>query len=142
MNGFGFVEAMEELGIERRLLTSGDHKGILDPFSPIKEGEVVHVQGLLGKIHQQFITAVKEGRKGKLQDNPQIFSGLFWTGEESLQLGLVDGLGSSGYVAREVVGVEEIVDFTAKEDWMKRLSERLGTGIAIAGGVFGVGWGS
>jgi len=129
MNGFGFVQAMDELGIERRLLTAGDNKAIMDPFSPVGEGDAAHMQQLLDKIHRQFITAVKEGRKGKLQDNPEIFSGLFWTGEESLQLGLVDGLGSSGYVAREVVGVEEIVDFTAKEDWMKRLSERLGTGI-------------
>jgi len=130
MNGFGFVQAMEELGIERRLLTSGAHKGIMDPFSPVKEGDEAHVKQLLEKLHRQFIASVKEGRKGKLQESPEIFSGLFWSGEESVELGLVDGLGSSGYVAREVVGVEKIVDFTAKEDWLTLLSDRLGVGIA------------
>ncbi len=130
MNGFGFVQAMEELGIERRLLTAGAHKGIMDPFSPIMEGDEAHVRNLLEKLHRQFIASVKEGRNGKLQENPEIFSGLFWSGEESVELGLVDGLGSSGYVARDVVGVEKIVDFTAKEDWLTRLSEQLGVGIA------------
>ena len=130
MNGFGFTQAMEELGIERRLLTAGAHKGIMDPFSPMKEGDEAHVEQLLEKLHRQFIASVKEGRKGKLQDNPEIFSGLFWSGEESVELGLVDGLGSSGYVAREVVGVEKVVDFTAKEDWLTRLSDQLGVGIA------------
>ncbi len=130
MNGFGFARAMEELGIERRLLTAGAHKGIMDPFSPMNEGDEAHVRELLEKLHRQFIASVEEGRKGKLQDNPEIFSGLFWSGEESVELGLVDGLGSSGYVAREVVGVEKIVDFTAKEDWLQRLSEQLGVGIA------------
>ena len=130
MNGFGFVQAMEELGIERRLLTAGAHKGIMDPFSPMNEEDEAHVRQLLEKLHRQFIASVKEGRKGKLQDSPEIFSGLFWSGEESVELGLVDGLGSSGYVAREVVGVEKIVDFTAKEDWLTRLSDQLGVGIA------------
>jgi len=129
MNGFGFVQAMEELGIERRLLTAGDHKAIMDPFSPVKVEDEAHVNRLLEKLHQQFIAAVKAGREGKLKENPEIFSGLFWSGEESLELGLVDGLGSSGYVAREVVGVEKIVDFTAEEDWLKRFSDRLGTGV-------------
>lgn len=130
VNGFGFVQTLEELGVERRLLTAGEHKGILDPFSPMSEQDQVFIKGLLGKLHDQFIAAVKEGRKNKLKDDPTIFSGLFWTGEEGLELGLVDGFGSSGYVARELIGAEKVVDFTPKEDWVKRFSERLGTSLA------------
>ena len=132
MNGFGFVRTLDDLGVERRLLTAGAHKGILDPFSPMSEQDETFIKGLLEKLHKQFIASVVEGRKGKLKQEheAEIFSGLFWSGEESLSLGLVDGLGSAGYVAREVIGAEEIVDFTAKEDWLKRLSERLGVGVA------------
>jgi protease-4 len=132
MDSFGFVDTLEKLGIERRLLTAGDHKAILDPFSPVKEGEREHVQHLLDEMHQQFIKVVREGRGERLQDNEAIFSGLFWSGETGVSLGLVDGLGSSSYVARELIGAEEIVDFTAKEDLWERLSERLGAGMAGA----------
>lgn len=132
MDSFGFVETLDKLGIERRLLTAGDHKAILDPFSPVKEEEREHVQHLLDEMHQQFIRVVREGRGERLPNNDQLFSGLFWTGEESVGLGLVDGLGSSSYVAREIIGAEDIVDFTKKEDLWERLSERLGAGMAGA----------
>jgi protease-4 len=139
MNGFGFVNALEELGIERRLLTAGDNKGIMDPFSPMSEKDQQFIHVLLDKLHGQFIAAVKEGRKGKLKDNPEIFSGLFWSGDEALQLGLIDGLGSSSYVAREIIGVEKIVDFTPQEDWMKRFSDRLGASMAtVFASAFGI----
>jgi protease-4 len=129
MNGFGFVETLDELGIERRLLTAGEHKGIMDPFSPMSGKDEIFLKGLLERLHDQFISAVKEGRDGKLKDDPAIFSGLFWSGEESIALGLVDEIGSSGYVAREVVGAEKIKDFTAEEDWLKRFTDRLGASI-------------
>lgn len=126
MNGFGFVDAMQKLGIERRLLAAGDHKGLLDPFSPLKSEEVSHIKQILDEIHQQFIDAVREGRGERLSSDPNLFSGLIWTGEESLALGLVDALGSSSYVAREVIGVEDIVDFTPRRDYFQRLVERFG----------------
>jgi protease-4 len=134
MNGFGFVETLQELGIERRLLTAGERKGMLDPFSPMNSQDEEYIRSLLETLHQQFIAAVQEGRKGKLKPEAQeqIFSGLFWSGEESLALGLVDGLGSAGYVAREVVGVDRMVDFTPEEDWLDRLSKRLGAGAVEA----------
>lgn len=130
MNGFGFVKTLENLGIERRLLTAGERKGVMDPFSTASEEDTQFVKELLVRLHQQFIAAVKEGRKGKLQDNPNIFSGLFWSGEEAKTLGLVDELGSSSYVAREVIGAEDIVDHTHKENWVKRFSEQMGTQMA------------
>jgi protease IV len=126
MNGFGFVGTMKELGVERRLLTAGEHKGMLDPFSPLKAQDEEYVKVLLERLHQQFIAAVKQGRKGKLKDDPRIFSGLFWSGQEARELGLVDGLGSSGYVAREVIKCEKMVDYTPKEAWLKRVAEGVG----------------
>jgi protease-4 len=130
MNGFGFVDSLDKLGIERRLLTAGENKALFDPFSPVKERDREHLQGMLEKIHQQFIEAVKRGRGDRLADDQRIFSGLFWTGEESIALGLSDGLGSSSYVAREIIGAEEIVDFTAKEDLFERLAQRMGAGVS------------
>ncbi|NIR32364.1 MAG: signal peptide peptidase SppA [Gammaproteobacteria bacterium] len=130
MNGFGFVEAMEKLGVERRLLTAGEHKDMLDPFSPVNPKELAHVKSLLEDIHQQFIEVVKEGRGERLAGDEKIFSGLIWTGEQSLELGLVDALGSSSYVAREVLGVEEIVDYTPRRDLLERVSERIGAALA------------
>lgn len=132
INGFGFVDGMQKLGIERRLMTAGEHKGLLDPFSPLQEQDKEHIQGLLVQLHQQFISTVKEGRGGKLQDeaHPEIFSGLFWTGEEAKSLGLIDEFGSSSYVAREVIGAEEIVDFTPKEEVWDRFASKLGAGAA------------
>jgi len=132
LNGFGFVETLKTLGVERRLLTAGEHKGILDPFSPMNEQDRLFAKGLLEQLHQQFISAVKQGRKGRLKDDPSLFSGLFWSGEEAKALGLVDGLGSSGYVAREIIGAEKIVNYTPKDDWIKRVSERFGAGM-VAG---------
>ncbi|MCP3867508.1 MAG: S49 family peptidase [Gammaproteobacteria bacterium] len=132
MNGFGFVEGMEKLGVERRLLTSGAHKGIMDPFSPVDKFDQAHMQALLSRIHQQFIDAVKEGRGERLKQDDQIFSGLFWTGEESIKLGLADELGSSSYVAREVIGAEEIVEFSTKKDLLERFAKRVGAGVAAS----------
>lgn len=139
MDQFGFVEAMEKLGIERRLMTAGEHKGMLDPFLPLPDADREHVQEVLDTIHDQFIAAVREGRGDRLAADPAIFSGLYWTAEEARALGLVDDFGDIRHVAREVVGAEEIVDFTIEEDLWTRLSHRLGTGIGTAlGRVFGL----
>ncbi|RLA09702.1 MAG: S49 family peptidase [Gammaproteobacteria bacterium] len=126
MNGFGFVETLDKLGIERRLLTAGAHKGSLDPFSPIDVAAVTHIQSMLDDIHQQFIEVVKAGRGERLKDQPELFSGLVWSGEQSLELGLIDGLASLGEVARDIVNAEEIVDFTVGESYLDRLSRRMG----------------
>ncbi len=131
MDSFGFVGSLEKLGVERRLYTAGENKGFLDPFLPTKPSDVDHVEKLLKDIHEQFITSVKEGRGDRLSNDPELFSGLFWTGEESLDRGLVDALGSAGFVAREVIGEEKIVDFTQKPDLLERLSKRIG--VAMAG---------
>jgi len=133
MNSFGFVEAMEKLGIERRLLTAGENKAFLDPFSPQEEAHVTHARQMLDTIHQQFIEAVKAGRGERLADDERLFTGLVWSGERSVALGLVDELGSAGYVAREVVGAERIVDFTVRPRYFERLVSRLGS--AIGGSV-------
>jgi protease-4 len=141
INGFGFVDSMQKLGVERRLLTAGDHKGLLDPFSPVTTDEEAHVERLLDQVHEQFIDAVKEGRGERLkyQEHPELFSGLFWSGDEAKKLGLVDEFGSSSYVAREVIGVKEIVDFTPKEDVWDRFARRLGAGAAeVLGGWVGL----
>jgi len=130
MDGFGFVEAIEKLGVERRLVTAGNNKGFLDPFLPIKEEELRHVEGVLEDIHEQFINTVKRGRRDRLADDEKLYSGLVWTGEQGLELGLVDALGSSSFVAREIVGVEKIVDFTVREDYLSRLTRKLGAAIA------------
>ncbi len=124
--GFGFVEAIEKLGVERRLYTSGEHKAFLDPFSEESQSEVAFWKGVLNSTHQQFIAKVKEGRGERLAGDEDIFSGLIWNGEQALDLGLVDGLGSAGYVARELVGAEEIVDFTPQPDPFERLTKSLG----------------
>ncbi len=130
MDGFGFVDGMRKLGIERRLLTAGKNKGILDPFSPLDPRAREHAQRMLDQIHRQFIAKVKEGRGDRLAKNPDIFSGLFWTGEEARQLGLVDEFGSAGFVAREVLGAEEIVDYTPRHDLLNRFAQRLGMAMA------------
>ena len=129
MDGFGFTEAMKKLGVDRRLITAGEHKGFLDPFTPPKEEDIMHVKGLLKTIHKQFIDVVKEGRGTRLKENPDLFSGLVWTGEQSLELGLIDGLGSSSYVAREIIGEEKIVNFTPQPNYLNRFAERLGVAI-------------
>ena len=130
MNGFGFVGTMEKLGVERRLLTAGENKGMLDPFEPLKPEDAAYAKQLLGQIHQQFIDAVKQGRGERLADNPELFSGKFWTGQEGLELGLADDVGDVGYVAREVIGAEQVVDFTPKPDLLKRFADRLGASMA------------
>lgn len=130
MGTFGVEQGMEKLGIERRLVTAGEHKAILDPFSPFKESERKHVKSMVDQIHQQFISTVKEGRGDRLKDQDDIFSGLFWSGEESIRLGLADELGSTSYVAREVIGVEETVNFTASDDIIERFAKRIGAGAA------------
>jgi protease-4 len=141
MDGFGFVDAMQKLGVERRLLTAGENKGFLDPFEPVKASDVKHVQELLDDIHQQFIQVVREGRGDKLQDNSDLFTGYVWTGEQAVALGLVDELGSSDYVAREVIGAETVVDYTPAEDWLQKFSKRFGTAMGrgigqVLGGQF------
>jgi protease-4 len=141
MDSFGFVGSMEKLGVERRLYTAGENKGFLDPFTPAKESDVEHVEKLLENIHGQFQAAVMEGRGERLKAQSDLFSGLVWTGEESIPMGLADAVGSPGYVAREVIGEEEIVDFTVKPDLLERLSDRIGVAMAkglgelFAGGV-------
>lgn len=132
MDSFGFVDAMEKLGIERRLLTAGEHKGFLDPFLPSKPEDVEHVQGLLKDIHKQFIDTVKQGRGDRLKQDDRIFTGLVWSGEQGVELGLVDELGSSSYVAREVIGEEEIVDFTTQPDFFEKFAKGMGTAMASA----------
>ena len=138
MNGFGFVDTLDKLGIERRLLTAGENKAIMDPFSPLDTADQAYLEGLLAKLHDNFIAAVRNGRGERLSDNPELFTGLFWTGTEAIELGLADALGSAGLVAREVIGEEKIVDFTAEEDVFSRLSSRLSTGLgaAISEGLF------
>lgn len=130
MNGFGFVGTMEKLGVERRLLTAGKNKGMLDPFEPLKPEDVKHVKTLLGQIHQQFIDAVMKGRGDRLKDNPELFSGKFWDGKQSIELGLADGIGDVDYVAREVIKAEDVVDYTPKPDFLKRFADRIGATMA------------
>ena len=130
MDGFGFVETMKKLGVERRLYTAGVHKGYLDPFSPSKEEDVQHHQGMLAEIHRQFIDTVKQGRGARLKNDPDLFSGLIWTGEQGVALGLVDGLGSSDYVARELIHEKEVVDFTPHRDFLQRFAQRVGASAA------------
>ncbi|MBI1421854.1 MAG: S49 family peptidase [Gammaproteobacteria bacterium] len=130
MNGFGFVDTLKKLGVERRLYTAGTHKGFLDPFSPEKEDEVAHVHAMLDNIHKQFIDAVKAGRGNRLKDNKDLFSGLIWTGQEGLKLGLVDGLASSSAVARDVIKAENIVNYTPRPNYWQRIADRIGASAA------------
>jgi len=126
MSGFGFVDSMEKLGVERRMLTAGESKGFLDPFSPLKDNDVTHIKSMLGNIHQQFIDVVKAGRGDRLKSDEALFSGLIWTGEQSVELGLTDGLGSASYVAREIIGEEKMVDYTIKPDPIEQFAGKLG----------------
>jgi len=130
IDGFGFVDAMKDFGVERRLLTAGANKGILDPFSPLPESQRAFIQTVLDDLHRQFIAAVKTGRGDRLQGGEEIFSGLFWSGEQALTLGLADGLGNSSYVARELIGAETLVDYTKKKDLLESFAERLGANVA------------
>jgi protease-4 len=130
MDSFGVVDAMDKLGIESRTLTAGEHKALLDPFSPVDEKAQQHLQAMIDEIHQQFIDAVRKGRGDRLKEADDIYSGLIWTGREALQYGLVDKIGSASFVAREVIGAEEIVEYSVEEDVLERLADRLGAATA------------
>lgn len=133
LSSFGFTEAMRKLGVERRLLAAGDDKAMLDPFSPLKEDEVAHTRELLDTIHRQFIAVVKQGRGDRLKgDDSALFNGLYWTGEQSVELGLIDGLGSSSYVARELIGAEKMIDYTRHPSPWERFADRLGVAMVKA----------
>jgi protease-4 len=129
MDSFGATGLMDKLGIERRLLTAGENKGIGDPFSPLPPKQRAFLQTTLDQIHQQFIAVVRQGRGDRLKETPELFSGLFWSGEQALKLGLVDHLGNLDYVAREVVKAEEVVDYTPKENVAERLAKKFGAAI-------------
>jgi len=130
MDGFGFTGTMDKLGIERRLITAGANKGFLDPFSPSSAEQQEYARKMIGEIHEQFIKVVRDGRGKRLKDAPELFSGLIWTGERSVQLGLADGFGSLDHVAREVLHAEQIVDFTQEDNFAEQLAKRLGTASA------------
>ena len=126
MDGFGFTGLMDKLGVERRLMTAGENKGFLDPFSPQTERQRAFAQTMLDQIHKQFIDVVKAGRGNRLKETPETFSGLFWSGQQAIELGLADQLGNLDFVAREIVKAEEIVDYTRRENVAERLVKRFG----------------
>jgi protease-4 len=129
MDGFGFSDAMKRLGVERRLITAGANKGMLDPFSPQDPKQQAYAQAMVDQIHQQFIQVVREGRGARLKESPEIFSGLFWNGEEAVKLGLADHFGNLDHVAREVVKHETVIDHTPHENVAERLAKRFGAAI-------------
>ena len=129
MDGFGFTGLMDKLGIQRRMRTSGENKGFYDPFSPDTPKMDEHAQKMLDEIHAQFIDAVKQGRGKRLQESPDIFSGLFWTGEKSVELGLADGFGDTDYVAREIIKAPDVVDYTVKESITDRVARKFGAAV-------------
>ncbi|MEP1213918.1 MAG: S49 family peptidase [Marinobacter sp.] len=132
--GFGFTEVMEKIGVDRRLYTAGENKAFLDPFSPEEEEEVEFWESVLKTTHSQFIESVRKGRGDRLADDERLFSGLIWSGEQALELGLIDGLGSSSHVARQVVGQEDMVDYSRRrsplQDIVDQLGVSVGSGIA------------
>ena len=129
MDGFGFTGVMDKLGVERRLITAGENKGIGDPFTPMSEKHRAYTQAMIDQIHLQFIAVVKEGRGKRLKVSPETFSGLFWNGEEAVRLGLADHLGNLDYVAREVIKAEDIIDYTPKDNVAERLAKRFGASV-------------
>jgi protease-4 len=129
MDGFGFTGLMDKLGVERRLMTAGENKGFMDPFSPQTEKQRAFAQAMLDQIHQQFISVVKTGRGKRLKETPETFSGLFWTGQQAIEMGLADQLGNLDFVAREVVKAEELVDYTRRDNVAERLVKRFGASI-------------
>ena len=129
MDGFGFTGLMDKIGVERRLMTAGENKGFLDPFSPQTEKQREFAQAMLNQIHQQFITVVKTGRGKRLKETPETFSGLFWTGQQAIEMGLADQLGNVDFVAREVVKAEDLVDYTRRDNVAERLVKRFGASI-------------
>ncbi len=126
MDGFGFTGLMDKLGVERRLLTAGSNKGMLDPFSPLSERQRGFAQAMLDQIHQQFIGVVREGRGKRLKESPEVFSGLFWNGEQAVKMGLADGFGNLDFVAREIVKAEDVIDYTPRDNVAERLAKRFG----------------
>jgi len=140
MNGFGFVSTMEKLGVDRRLIIAGEHKALMDPFSPANEVETRHMQTLLDDVHQQFIRAVKAGRGERLQETEDMFSGLVWTGEQGVKLGLADDFGSVDSVAREVIGANKKLNFTPQERLLDKIAGKLGAsfGHALGSAVTGM----
>ncbi|BDB24883.1 peptidase [Cupriavidus sp. TA19] len=132
MDGFGFTGLMDKLGVERRLYTSGSNKGMLDPFSPQVPRQKAYAETMLKEIHEQFIDVVKEGRGDRLKDDPDLFSGLFWSGERSIELGLADALGTADSVARDVLKAEDIVDYTVRENIAERVAKRFGAAVGTA----------
>jgi protease IV len=137
MDGFGFTGTMQKLGVERRLMTAGENKGFMDPFSPRNPKHEEFTKKMLEDIHQQFINVVKQGRGKRLQETPEMFSGLFWTGDKAIQMGLADDIGSVDSVARDVIKVENVVDFTTHEGLADRLAKKFGAGVASAFPGFG-----
>ena len=129
MDGFGFTGLMDKLGIERRLLTAGENKGFLDPFSAQTEKQRAYAQTMLNQIHQQFISVVKAGRGTRLKETPEMFSGLFWTGQQAIELGLADKLGTLEYVAREIVKTDDIIDYTRRDNVAERLAKKFGAAV-------------
>jgi protease-4 len=129
MSGFGFTGLMDKLGIERRLLTAGENKGMLDPFSPQNEKHRQHAQTMIDQVHQQFIKVVRDGRGKRLKETPETFSGLFWNGEEAVRMGMADQFGNLDHVARDIVKAEEVIDYTPKENVAERLAKRFGASI-------------
>ena len=139
MDGFGFTDLMQKLGIERRLMTAGENKGFLDPFSETTPRQKAHVQRVLNQIHAQFIEVVRAGRGTRLQETEDTFSGLFWTGEQAVELGLADQLGGLDYVAREIAQAPEIIDYTLRENVAERLVRQFGAAVG-AGAVRAIAW--
>jgi protease-4 len=129
MDGFGFTGLMDKLGIERRLMTAGENKGFLDPFSAQTKTQRAHAQAMLDQIHQQFIAVVRTGRGDRLKETPELFSGLFWNGQRAVELGLADGLGSLDFVARDIVKAEDLVDYTQRDNVAERLVKRFGASV-------------
>jgi protease IV len=134
MDGYGFTETMKKVGVERRLMTAGENKAMLDPFSPLNPKHQALAQTMLNEIHEQFKTVVRQGRGNRLKETPETFSGLFWSGEQSIKLGLADALGSADFVAREVIKHEEIKDFTQQEDFTSRIAKRIGASASASFG--------
>lgn len=132
MDGYGFTEVMKKVGVERRLMTAGENKAMLDPFSPLNPKHQALAQNMLDEIHEQFKTVVRQGRGARLKETPETFSGLFWSGEQSIKIGLADAIGSADYVAREVIKEEEIVDFTYQDDFASRIAKRIGASASAA----------
>lgn len=132
MDGFGFVDTMKLLGVEHRLITSGAHKAMLSPFAPSKADETAYMQNLLNQVHQQFIAAVKQGRGDRLKETPDTFSGLVWTGEEGIKLGVADAVGSDNSVAKDLIGADRLVNFTESEQLIDKIMDKMGASFGHA----------